>query len=136
MMQEEEPSSEGLPEELRAGAEAGDPDSQVRLGMMYFAGAEGLPEDKVEGARWYRRAADQGHATGQYGLGLSYLIGKGVDKDVNEGLRWLRLSARQGFQLAKDRLDELGRSEEEPVELGWPLLALVIVGILIYLMLA
>ena len=49
-------------DELRALAEQGDAGAQVLLGMMYDTGA-GVPEDDTEAVRWYRLAADQGHAS-------------------------------------------------------------------------
>ena len=48
--------------ELRARAEAGDAASQFNLGFRYATG-EGVPEDDAEAARWFRLAAEQGHAS-------------------------------------------------------------------------
>ena len=49
-------------------AERGDAIAQYRLGLMYKNG-EGVPQDDVEAVRWFRKAAEQGHAGAQ-----SYLI--------------------------------------------------------------
>jgi TPR repeat protein len=38
---------------------------------MYHEG-KGVPQDFAEAARWYRRAADHGHAMAQYNLGTCY----------------------------------------------------------------
>ena len=38
----------------------------------------GVPEDDAEAARWYRLAADQGHAIAQHILGIMYAHGEGV----------------------------------------------------------
>ena len=46
--------------------------------------------------RWYRKAADQGHATAQSNLGVMYATGRGVLKDYAEVGRWFRLAAEQG----------------------------------------
>ena len=35
-----------------------------------YADGEGVAEDDAEAARWYRLAADQGHADAQHFLGL------------------------------------------------------------------
>ena len=43
-----------------------------------------------------RLSADQGNATAQYSLGISYSIGLGVPQDDAEAVRWYRLSAEQG----------------------------------------
>ena len=62
---------------------------------MYSEG-RGVLKDDAEAVRWYRRAADQGNASGQYSLGLMYSEGRGVLKDDAEAVRWYRLAAEQG----------------------------------------
>jgi len=52
-------------------ANDGDADAQYRLGFMYQTG-RGVPEDDAEAIWWYRLAADQGHASAQYLLGLAH----------------------------------------------------------------
>ncbi|KAJ1448331.1 hypothetical protein M885DRAFT_574514 [Pelagophyceae sp. CCMP2097] len=47
-------------------------------------------------ARWYRRAADQGHPGAQSNLGLSFSLGEGVAQPHEEAVKWLRLAAAQG----------------------------------------
>ena len=54
--------------ELRVLAERGDADAQAELGVRY-GGARGVAHDDREAVRWYRRAAEQGHATAQFSLG-------------------------------------------------------------------
>src|ERR1043166_8278971 len=46
--------------QLRRRAESGDPESQYQLGVRYQTGVL-VPRDPAEAAKWYRRAADQGH---------------------------------------------------------------------------
>ena len=75
------------------------------LGLRYATG-EGVPEDDVEAVAWYRRAADQGHATAQISLGVMYANGFGVQQDYAEAATWYRLVAEQGFAEAQF---ELGR---------------------------
>ncbi len=70
---------------------------------MYFEGL-GVPQDDVEAARWYRLAADQGHATAQFNLGVMYFKGEGVPQDVAEAVRWYRLAADQGDASAQFNL--------------------------------
>ena len=43
-----------------------------------------------------RRLAEQGDATAQFNLGVSYGNGEGVLKDDAEAVRWFRLAADQG----------------------------------------
>ena len=40
--------------------------------------------------RWYRLAADQGHAKAQVNLGFAYTEGQGVPQDDQEAVRWTR----------------------------------------------
>jgi len=46
--------------ELLPLAEQGDAAAQHKLGVMYYSG-EGVPQDKAEGLKWYRKAAKQDH---------------------------------------------------------------------------
>ena len=54
--------------------------------------------------RWYRLAADQGHVSAQYNLGVRYANGEGVPQDAAEAVRWYRLAADQGFARAQVNL--------------------------------
>lgn len=65
----------------RKAAEAGYAPAQVRLGDILDKA-----EEDVEAVDWYRKAAAQGNAAGEYGLGQMYLKGEGVKKD-NEQAR-------------------------------------------------
>jgi hypothetical protein len=47
---------------------------------MYERG-EGVTQDHAEAAKWYRLAAEQGHAFGQAILGDMYESGRGVTQD-------------------------------------------------------
>ena len=57
-------------------AEAKDAEAQHSLGRMYVYGEE-VPHNLREAAKWYRKAADQGHPEAQYDLGLMYARGEG-----------------------------------------------------------
>ena len=54
-------------------------------------------------AKW-RRAAQQGDALAQYGVGLMYDEGKGVAQDYKEAVRWYKLAAAQGDAQAHHNL--------------------------------
>ncbi|MCB1130488.1 MAG: SEL1-like repeat protein [Verrucomicrobiae bacterium] len=71
------------------------PDSQILLGYRYYKG-HGVPQDYGEAARWYRKAADQGHSTAQLALGDMYFEGHGFDRNLAEAAKWWRRSALQG----------------------------------------
>jgi TPR repeat protein len=44
--------------------------------MRPHSGSHGSPKDQAEAATWFRRAAEQGHASAQYNLGVAYLRGR------------------------------------------------------------
>ena len=50
----------------------------------------------TEAVKWYRKAAEQGDAAAQCGLGFSYAIGQGVSQNFTEAVKWFRKSAEQG----------------------------------------
>ena len=69
-----------------------------------YANGEGVVEDDAEAARWYRLAADQGHAIAQSNLGVMYANGEGVVEDDAEAARWYRLAADQGLAGGQNNL--------------------------------
>jgi TPR repeat protein len=58
-------------------AELGDLDAQRFLGM--------ISKDKVEAAKWLRRATEQGDRPSMYDLGRLFVNGDGIEKDIAEG---------------------------------------------------
>ncbi|MDF1839560.1 MAG: tetratricopeptide repeat protein, partial [Planctomycetota bacterium] len=94
-------------------ANAGDAKAQYLVGLMYDEG-QGVPEDRVEAARWYRLSADQGNAAAQSNLGLLYFRGHGVERSKDEAARWFGRAAAQGFAPAVSNLALMGI--QEPAE--------------------
>jgi TPR repeat protein len=70
---------------------------------MYGDG-EGVRQDHTKAMKWYRLAADQGHAGAQYNLGMKYAKGEGVLQDYAEAVKWYRLAADQGLAGAQSNL--------------------------------
>ena len=64
----------------------------------------GVPQDYAEAMKWYRKAADQGHAMAQFNLGLMYYYGRGVPQDYAEAMKWYRKAADQGHARAQFNL--------------------------------
>ena len=63
-----------------------------------------MQQDHAEAARWYRKAADQGHTQAQYNLGFMFANGNGVQQDVAEALQWMRKAAAQGLAETKQKI--------------------------------
>ncbi len=79
---------------LRRAAEAG-------LAQAQFQHAEELSKRldgpaQREAIAWYRRAAEQGHATAQCAIGVAYRQGRGVERDEQQAREWLERAAAQG----------------------------------------
>ncbi len=53
---------------------------------MYTNG-EGVTQDYQKALKWYRLAAEQGHADAQNNLGVMYSYGDGVPQDYQEALK-------------------------------------------------
>ena len=73
---------------------------------MYFDG-EGVPENNDEAVKWYRLAAEQGHAKSQHRLGRMYSTGEGVSENDAEAVKWYRLAAEQGYAPAQLNLGDM-----------------------------
>ncbi|NOR73090.1 MAG: hypothetical protein GQ467_04385 [Mariprofundaceae bacterium] len=56
-----------------------------------------------------KKAADQGHASAQYYLGVMYDKGKGVTRDDKEAAKWYRKAADQGHASAQRYLEAMQR---------------------------
>lgn len=80
-----------LPRSRGVADDPADAEAQYELGTRY----DYEVEDHDEAVRWYRLAAEQGHAGAQYSLGVHYALGQGVEKDYPESARWYRLAAEQ-----------------------------------------
>lgn len=84
-------------------AEQGDAQAQHGLAVLYIAG-QGVPQNYVEGVKWFRLAAEQGIINAQGILGGMYARGRGVPQDYAEAVKWYRLAAEQGDALAQFNL--------------------------------
>ena len=51
-----------------------------------------------------KKAAEQGYAKAQFGLGICYDFGKGVEKNPTEAVKWYRKAAEQGYAQAQCNL--------------------------------
>ena len=60
--------------------------------------------DYTKAAPLFRKAAEQGNAKAQLGLGLLYLKGKGIRQDDKKAAEWYRKAAEQGNGIAFNNL--------------------------------
>ena len=100
---------------FRRAADQGHADAQYAIGLIYdpdsaeadaqafeqgdqvtFDQFTTVVQDEGEAARWFRRAADQGHTEAQFALFGMYSEGRGVAQDKGEAARWFRRAIGQG----------------------------------------
>ncbi|HUP91672.1 MAG TPA: caspase family protein [Solimonas sp.] len=81
--------------ELEKQALQGGPSAQADLGRRYEYG-DGLPQNDVQAAYWYRKSAEQGYVLAQIKLGSLYRNGHGVERDDAQALAWFHKAAEQG----------------------------------------
>ena len=107
---------------LKRAADAGHAPAQSLYGYILDKA-----EYDEEAAQYFRRAADQGDADGQYGLAMLYARGEGVGRDPAAARDWLERAGNQGHQLAVVALSQafLGSSlgfKADPADaagVGW-----------------
>ena len=70
---------------------------------MYKEG-RAVPQDDQLAVQWYRKAAEQGNASGQNNLGWMYKEGRGVPQDDQLAVQWYRKAAEQGNASGQNNL--------------------------------
>lgn len=100
---------------LRQAAVQGDANAQFTVGQEYLEGKGPevqLPvnERLSKAARWFRRAAENGHAASQYRLATLYELGQGAPKDINISTNWYERAAESGHVKAMHNLAVLSIS--------------------------
>ena len=95
----------------------GDPQSHFEMGVKYRFG-KGVPQDDAEAAKWFRMAAELGHADAQHSLACHhYLAGTGVRDDAFAA-KWYRKAAEQGHAKAQCCLGDVYRGRGRPAPRG------------------
>ena len=85
-------------------ASAGYAQSMHELGTMFYLGEHGLPQDRVEAVRWFRRAATHNISGSMFLLGECLLAGDGAPQDVHAALGWFAAAGELGHRGARSRL--------------------------------
>ncbi len=78
-------------------ADQGYAPAQAALARILFQAEYG-----TDAVRYYKMAAAQGNAEGEFGLGSMYAEGKGVKKDLKAAREWITKAAEQGYPQAVD----------------------------------
>jgi hypothetical protein len=92
-------------------AEKDNVEAEYYVAHIYANGTDGVPEDYVQAAKWYQRAADKKYAPAMQELGYLYEQGLGVPKDSLAGLKLQRAAAGLGDDLVY--ASELAANKEE-----------------------
>ena len=86
-----------------------DPETICSFGQTAFDG-DGVEQDYVQAASWWKIAAEQGHARSQHNLALMYEKGQGFPRDFAEAAKWYRMAAKQGNAGSQNNLGALYES--------------------------
>lgn len=86
----------GKLEKWKTEAEAGDPEAQYQLGMLFYHGRCGVQESKENASEWFLKAAQQRHFFALGCLGYMYERGEGI-------LPKSKIKARECFEEAARR---------------------------------
>jgi TPR repeat protein len=84
---------------LKKAADAGHAPSQALLAYILDKA-----EFNDEAVAYYRKAAEQGNADGEYGLGTMYAAGTGIKRDPAEARKWIVRAAEKGNAAAINSL--------------------------------
>jgi|GEM_PF-1692023 len=79
------------------------PADQIAEGDRYYNG-DGIEKDFTQAVYWYKKAAAQGYAQGEYYLGYCYFEGEGIEKDIKQAVHWYTKAAAQGNAAAQQKL--------------------------------
>jgi TPR repeat protein len=115
-------------------AQRGVASAQAALGCAIAFGQPGVRPDPVEGAKWLKKAADQGDDHAQANLGNLYWTGEGVPEDKKEAVRLWKLAVVKNHPVAlnnlagvyekgvvvEPNLAEAVRLYREAVKRNWP----------------
>ena len=80
----------------------GESEAQYAVAMMYAAG-EGVEVDQEEAAKWFERAAEEGHPHAMFKIAERYETGNGVARDAEVAIKWYRMAAETGYGKADDK---------------------------------
>lgn len=81
-----------------------DTKSQIKLGIKYYYGKDGVTLNYCRAANLFNKAANQNCRVGQFNLGNCFYHGHGVDQDYTTAVDWYTKAAKQGETDAQNML--------------------------------
>lgn len=82
--------------ETRAAARKGDTNAMIQIAEWHYIGAEGLEKSHIKSFEWLLKAAENGNAGAQNGVGGRYELGDGVAKDLHKAFDWYQKAFKGG----------------------------------------
>ena len=98
--------------------------SLFNIGVGYYHGSYGYPNDMYKAFEYTKKASAQFHKGASFNLGLMYLIGEGCTKDVEKGLNELVNAAYLGHLKAQKKAADsyyFGKITKRKPELAYEL---------------
>ncbi len=95
-------------------ARKGDREAQYNLGLIYEQGL-GVRRDLGKALFWYKKAAQQKHATAAYNYASMLHHGKGTSPDLRQAAYWYERAANQGNVVAQASLGYLYSLRSTPL---------------------
>lgn len=96
--------------EARNRAAQGDAAAMTDIGGAYFAGTDGLKQDRAEGIKWFKKGAAGGNVHAMNNLGIVYRDGVSVVRDPVEAHAWFMKAAEAGHTGAQFSVSDNYRS--------------------------
>lgn len=81
---------------LKPEAERGDPEAQVKYGLIFAKGL-GVRHDGAEAFKWFQKASDQGNVEAFYCMGVAFDTGDAGATDRAKAATWYRKAAERGY---------------------------------------
>lgn len=88
---------------LMKAAEAGIPQAQCDLGMLYYQGRF-VTKDQANATKWFTKAAVNGWSSAQWNLALCLIDGTGIERNYDQALYWLGESTAKGYMQQFERM--------------------------------
>ena len=106
---------------LMESAQQGHADAQCGVAACYDYGENDIAIDHEEAIKWWRKAAEQGNAQGQWNVGAYYFD----NRDFAQAVQWFEKAAEQGHTMAKVNLGMcyfLGQGVSQDKQKGYDLI--------------